>query len=117
LTNPNDPPAMKSDSPLHRAKRQRTSASILVGAFTLAFSAVSMPLGQTHAQDVYEGFDYPDGTNLNPTNGTFAGGENGGTGWGSNWGGGAGEETTRVTVAGSLEYPGITSTGNKLEIE
>lgn len=99
---------------------KRASLALL----TLVALSDELP-AQSSPPEIYEGFDYPAGTLLNSTNGSFPGtlsnssvqGANGGAGWSGSWGYGAGTAGNRVTVEGSLAYSGVTSVGNKLEIE
>ncbi len=89
---------MKSIPPLPGARRRRTSIGSLLGALALALCAGSVPVGQMHAADVYEGFDYADGAAIS--------GQSGGTGWSTPWHDTVhtGSLTADTT---SLTYPGL----------
>ncbi len=110
---------MKLKSPLALLSRKHRYHLVKKLIRTLAFTICVGSLGMSVAQaaDVYEGFDYADGTPLNPVKNAGFNGQNGGTGFDSGWGGGAGEPSKGVVIADSLTYPGIVSTGNKVENE
>jgi hypothetical protein len=82
-------------------------ATSVMGTLALLLFSCDAAFATTFSGTAYEGFDYP----LGPIDG-----ESGGTGFnGSAWTGSSGTPPPTV-VSGSLSYPGLTSTGNSLDV-
>jgi hypothetical protein len=87
-------------SRLESAGRACGRAFVVIGLLA-TFAA----LAKARATTSLEGFDYPSGENV--------AGQNGGSGWAGAWGSKSGNGTI-VAESGSLTYPGIVSTGEKM---